>query len=105
LGIACKRYYGCFDNKRGKLHGRGRKGGTKKRVALLECMVQRFHSIVALTALTLSEMVAKLVKSMLVLKRSPPEAVTLVVLAVQVGPSKERPVMFKAALVATLLMV
>jgi hypothetical protein len=71
-------------------------------------MVQRFHSVVALTALDLPVMVAsavRLVKAMWVLKRSRPEAATLVALAAQVGPWKERPVLFPAALVETLLMV
>jgi hypothetical protein len=86
----------------------GGKGDTKKRVALLGCMVQRFRSVVTLTTLNLLEMVtsaAKMVKALLVSKRSRPEAVTLVVLAVQVGPWKERPVLFLAALVVTLLLV
>jgi hypothetical protein len=47
----------------------------------------------------------RLVKAMWVLKRSRPEAATLVGLAAQVGPWKERPVLFPAALVETLLMV
>jgi hypothetical protein len=71
-------------------------------------MVQWFRSVVTLTALDLSEMVAsaaKMVKALLMLKRSRPEAVTLVALAVQVGPWKERPVLFLAALVVTLLLV
>jgi hypothetical protein len=40
---------------------------------------------------------------MWVLKRSWPEEATLVALAVQVGPKKEKPVLFPAALVATLV--
>jgi hypothetical protein len=74
----------------------------------LECMAQRFRSVVALTALDLPEMVVpavRLVKAMWVLKRARPEAATLVALAVHVGPWKERPVLFPAALVETLLMV
>jgi hypothetical protein len=61
-----------------------------------------------LTALDLREMVVsalRLVKAMWVLKRSRPEVATLVGLAAQVGPWKERPVSFPVALAETLLMV
>jgi hypothetical protein len=78
------------------------KGDTKKRVALLGCKVQWFRSVVKLTALNLFEMVASAAK--LVSKRSRPEVVTLVALAVQVGPWKERLVLFLAALVVILLL-
>jgi hypothetical protein len=76
-------------------------------VVLLGCKVQRFRSVVKLTALNFSEMVAsaaKLMKALLVSKRSRPEAVTLVALAVQVGPCKERPVLFLAAMMVILLL-
>jgi hypothetical protein len=55
--------------------------------------------------LEMVESAAKMVKALLVSKRSRPEAVTLVALAMQVGLWKARPVLFLAALVATLLLV